>query len=510
MDVSRRRFMVGTLGSLATAGCATAPGGRVTQGSGSPAAAPNVLFLSVDDMNDWTGFLGGHPDVRTPHMDRLAARGVVFERAYCPAPGCNQSRAATMTGRAPYKTGVYHNRQPFRMAPSGRDMVTLPQYLRRQGWYTTGAGKLYHGKFPDPASWTDFFPRRDLSATPNEVPPREVDGVIDPETGSFWPVFEWGAFATEGQFGQGTRQAKDYTTVAAVRMMIRQGLPEPFFLACGINLPHVPWFVPEAYFDLYDPAKITLPTVNPTDWDDLPTLGKRSYNRLKRAHAALMDAGKVRHAVAAYLAAITFTDELVGAVVDALDASPYAETTIIVLWSDHGYHLGEKTNWSKFTLWEEATRVPLLIVDPRRPAARCAAPVGLIDLYPTLCDLLGIPAPEGLDGRSLAPLLTDPTRGWDEPVITTNHRGNHALRNRRWRYIRYSDGGEELYDHAEDPLEWRNLARDPAFASAIEAMKAHLPAHDAPDAPRVKWPDERERFLEAAWAATGERRPVQL
>lgn len=460
------------------AGCAT-PGG--------PAAGrkPNFLFLSLDDCNDWLGFLGGHPDARTPRLDRLAARSTVFDRAYCSAPGCNQSRASLMTGRNPASTGVYGNRQPFRLAPLAQDAVTLPQLLRGHGYYTEGTGKIFHNKFPDPASWDNFHPDRGSQFLPRVAPPDRTVGPRDAK-GKILGELEWGSYQGD------LERTRDWASIAHTRAALARGLPEPFFFACGINLPHVPWFVPASYMELFAPERITLPGVLPGDENDLPALGKKLFNRMRVPNKALHDQGLVRQAVSAYLASLASVDAMAGLVLDALAASPYADNTVIVVWSDHGYHLGEKTNWSKFTLWEEATRVPFMIYDPRRTAARVAAPVSLVDIYPTIASIAGAALPAGLDGRSIVPLLDDPALDWSEPVITTNYRGNHGVRDRDWRYIRYEDGGEELYDHRGDPMEWRNLASDARYSDVKRRLAQKLPSFDAPNAPSVEWPEDAD------------------
>lgn len=488
MGFARRHVLQGAVGAAAAstlAGCASGLNG--SKPAGRP---PNFLFLSLDDCNDWVGFLGGHPDARTPNLDRLAARSTVFDRAYCSAPGCNQSRASLMTGRNPASTGVYGNRQPFRLSPLAKDAITLPQLLKGSGYYTEGTGKIFHNKFPDPPSWDNFFPDRDTQFLPRVGSPSKVIGPVD-KNGKILGDLEWGRY--EGDLDK----TRDWASVAHTRAAFARGLREPFFFACGINLPHVPWFVPAKYMEMFSPDRVTLPAVLDGDDQDLPLLGKKAFNRMKVPNKALHDQKLVRQAVAAYLAAISSVDAMVGYVLDALEASPYADNTVIVVWSDHGYHLGEKTNWSKFTLWEEATRVPFLICDRRRPAARVAAPVSLVDIYPTVAALAGVTAPQGLDGRSLAPLLDTPSLDWNEPVITTNYRSNHGIRDRDWRYIRYQDGGEELYDHRGDPMEWRNLADDPQYKSVKERLAKKLPTFDAPNAPDVDWPEDDPAMMAA-------------
>jgi arylsulfatase A-like enzyme len=259
----------------------------------------------------------------------------------------------------------------------------------------------------------------------------------------------------------------------------------PFFLAAGTFRPHLPWYAPTEYFDLYPEAEVRLPPIREDDLDDVPPAGQRLATARKNDFQLIRHSGKWHQAVAAYLASISFADAMVGRLLDALDAAGQSERTIIVLWSDHGWHLGEKGHWHKMTLWEEATRVPLVIVAPgvTSTATRCDRPVSLVDLYPTLVELCGLEPRPGLDGLSLVPLLKNPQARRDRPAVITYRRGNHAVRSQRWRYIRYADGSEELYDHQEDPNEWTNLADRPELGGVKELLARWLPEAEAPEAP---------------------------
>ncbi len=400
--------------------------------------SPNVLFIAVDDLNDWVGCLGGHPDVRTPNLDRLAARGVLFTNAHCAAPLCNASRAALLTGVRPSSSGVYTNSQPMRHSAALRDAVTLPQYFMAHGYRVMGGGKIFHDAFRDPQSWNEYFPGKDRARPADPVPPkRPLNGIPDMEA-----HFDWGPIdVPDAQMGD------DKVASWAAGELVRPQ-PGPFFLACGIFRPHLPWYVPRKYFDLYPADKVTLPNVKDDDLDDVPPIG-REFAKPEGDHRKVIQYEQWRAAVQGYLASITFADACVGRVVDALEAGPHADNTVIVLWSDHGWHLGEKLHWRKFALWEEATRNVLALVAPMvtKPGGRCARTVNLMDLYPTLIDLCGLPRKDGLEGMSLTPLLSNPSAHWDRPSVTTYLRGNHSVRSERWRYIRYSDGTEELYDH---------------------------------------------------------------
>ncbi len=465
---TRREFITRTAGAAALAGLSQMP--RV---AGKEDSRPNVLFIAVDDLNDWIGCLRGHPDVRTPNLDRLAGRGVLFTNAHCPAPLCNASRAALLTGVRPSSSGVYTNSQPMRHAEALRDAVTLPQYFMANGYRAMGGGKIFHGSFLDPQSWNEYFPSKSNSRPADPLPPgRPLNGIPD------GAQFDWGPVdVPDSQMGD-----SKVASWAAGELVRPQ--PGPFFLACGIFRPHLPWYVPKKYFDLYPAETITLPDVKEDDLDDVPLIG-RGFAKPEGDHRNVIQYGQWRKAVQGYLASITFADACVGRVLDALEAGPHAENTLIVLWSDHGWHLGEKLHWRKFALWEEATHNVLMIVAPgtTRPGGRCGRTVNLMDIYPTLIDLCRLPHRKNLEGTSLLPLLKDPGAKWCRPSVTTYLRGNHSVRNEGWRYIRYSDGTEELYDHSNDELEWTNLAGKPELLSVKEDLRRWLPAVNTPDSP---------------------------
>jgi choline-sulfatase len=447
-----------------------------------PAGRRNVLFIAIDDLNDWVGCLGGHPDVKTPNLDRLAARGLLFTNAHCAAPLCNPSRAALMTGVRPSSSGVYDNRQPFRKAAPSRDAVTLAQHFMAQGYRVVGGGKIFHGGFPDPVSWHEYFPSQTRNKPPDPMPPkRPLNGI--PDTGHF----DWGPLHVPDQ------EMGDWKVAEWARRELARKHDRPFFLAVGFFRPHLPWYVPGKYFEMYPEDKVTLPLVKEDDLDDVPPMG-RKFARPEGDHKRVIQYGQWRKAVQGYLASITFMDAQVGRVLDALEDGPNAGDTIVVLWSDHGWHLGEKLHWRKFALWEEATHNPLIIVAPgvTTPASRCSRPVSLMDIYPTLVELCELPPRSGLEAASLAPLLRNPQSGWERPAVTTYLRGNHSVRSERWRYIRYRDGSEELYDHWNDELEWHNLADKPEYHTIKQELARWLPPSDAPDGPREQGEPDAE------------------
>lgn len=474
--VTRRDLLRGVLAGLATSAWGCADRRRPAAG------APNVLFLVLDDLNDWLGCLG-HPTVRSPNIDDLAAAGVCFTRAYTPSPLCHPARVSVLTGLGPATTGVYLNEPPLRAALP--EAVTLPEHFAKHGYHTVGVGKVFHAYFPGRllsrlpwrmvewvleerwGSWDDFvFARRGARAS--------VEQAIDHS-------FEW------GRIDGGNEKMDDWRLARWVSDQLGRGLPEPFFLACGFQKPHLPWHVPAKYFDLYRDQEISLPPVNKRDTEDLPPIalefhewsGHVRYRELERNDLE-------REALLAYLASITFVDRCVGIVNDALRQSRHGDNTIVVLWSDNGWHLGQKLYWGKATLWEESCRVPFIIAGPGISAGRCERTVSLIDIFPTLTDLCGLTPVGTLEGASLVPLLRDPQAAWERPALMTFEWNNHSVRSERWRYTRYADGTEELYDHDADPLEWENLAGRPDLEPVKQELARWLPRRNEAD--KSGWP----------------------
>lgn len=434
----------------------------------------NVLFISVDDLNDWIGCMGGHPQTRTPNLDRLAAQGVLFTNAHCAAPMCNPSRAALMTGVRPTTSGVYENNQPFRMSPVVKDALTLPGLLRQNGYRATGAGKIFHGPFPDPQSWDDYWPSQIRNQPPSIMHPvQPANGV--PGSGNL----DWGPLDNPDE------EMGDYGVATWTVNQLSRKVNDPLFLACGLYRPHLPWYVPKKYFDLFPVDSIELPNIKEDDLDDVPEIARNIALRQKD-HKRITEAGRWKEAVQGYLASIAFADAQIGRVLRALETGPNAGDFHIVLWSDHGWHLGEKLHWRKFALWEEATHNVLMMASPGVTKARgkCTRAVNLLDIYPTFTELLGVPKPEIVEGESLVRLLRNPKAGKNTPTLTTYGRGNHSLRDERWRYTVYKDGSEELYDHRRDPMEWQNLADAPQHSGVKLRLRTFLPKSEAPDTPR--------------------------
>jgi arylsulfatase A-like enzyme len=470
----QRRFAIAAVAMLALplAAAAQDPG-------------PDVLFIAVDDLNDWVGYLGGHPQTLTPNIDRLAARGMAFMNAHSPSALCNPTRTALLTGLRPSTSGIYGNAPDWRTVELFESITTLPKHFRDNGYRTYGAGKIFHAHtfapggfagFNDTSAWDDFYPALDRQL-PDEVGPPARPANRNPVA----RTFDWSAVVTDdAAMGDGQ-------VVSWVGRQLTSDTGMPRFVAAGIYRPHLPWYVPQKYLDLHPLDRVELPPVRADDLNDVPEIARPGEADAVAVHEWITAEGRWREGVQAYLASVSFADAMVGRLLDALDASGRADNTIIVLWGDHGYHLGEKGRWHKSTLWEESTHVPLIVVAPgvTTPGSRTSRPVSLMDLYPTLAELAGLEIPQHVEGRSLVPLLEDPERAWDFPAITTYGYDNHAVRTERYRYIRYSDGSEELYDHASDPNEWTNLAGESEYAGVKEALRRALPTRNAANlAPR--------------------------
>ncbi|MCI0463793.1 MAG: sulfatase [Gemmataceae bacterium] len=435
-----------------------------------------MLFLAIDDQNDWIGCLGGHPLVKTPKIDRLAKRGTLFLNAHCQAPLCNPSRTSLLLGLRPTTTGVYGLAPWFRTLEPWKDRVTLPQHFAQQGYRTYVAGKIYHGGIKALDRPKEF----DVWGPPGGVGVKPPAKLIPPTPMGNHPLMDWGVYPHEDA-DKGDYQVASWA-VERLRAMPKN---EPFFLAAGFFLPHVPCYATKKWFDLYPDDDSVLPVVQENDRDDTPRFSWYLHWELPEPRLKWVRMqGQWRNLVRSYLACVSFTDSQVGRVLDALETAGLADNTIVVLWSDHGWHLGEKQIAGKNTLWERSTRVPLIFAGPGvGKNARSTRPAELLDLYPTLVELCGLPERMGLEGHSLVPQLKNPLalRPW--PAITSHNRGNHAVRSERWRYLRYADGSEELYDMHNDPREWTNLTGNPNYTQVLAEHRRWLPKIDVPPAP---------------------------
>lgn len=442
---------------------------------------PNVLFLAVDDLNDWIGVLGGHAQAKTPHLDGLANSGVLFEAAYCAAPLCHPSRTAIMTGLRSSTTGIYGNKTWFREHSDFSDVVTLPQYFRKHGYKAWTGGKIFHqafGKFSDPASWDGQYSTNMGTQAP-PVEQRYKHGLKDRfENKILARLIDWGPIDVPKE------ETRDWKTAAGAATFLEQEHEKPFFLACGIYRPHLPWYAPKEFFAMHPLDKIEEPPFLETDLEDIPVRGKVmagvEFDIIRKA-------GKWKEGIQGYLASTSFADACIGHVLTALNNSRYKNNTLIVLWGDHGYHIGDKHHWAKSALWQQTARTPLMVKLPKGMKGLagevCKRPVSLVDLYPTLIDLCGLPERDGLDGRSFAKLVHEPGASWPYPAVITHsphwHGVNHAVRSDRYYYIRYRDGGEELYDMLTDPNQWNNLAGESGYADQIERLQKWLPKTNA-------------------------------
>lgn len=452
---------------------------------------PNVLFIAVDDLNDWVGCFGGNPQVKTPNLDRLAENGgMVMMNAYAPSTVCGPSRSAILTGAHCSRTGVYRNDQNLKNAPKAMDLVTLPEYFGQNGYHTISMGKIFHSH-PIPGSeerddgqWAYEEWHKWLGGVGPESTNRPVNGVpnLPEETGYHRKAFDWGPTK-----GNDETLMRDHRTAswAADQLNSRDFEGKPFFMAIGFTQPHLSWYLPQKYFDMYPLDENELPKTLANDRDDIVDDQGRPLYHTSTTWARMEKYGKHKEAVRAYLAAVTFVDECLGVLLDGLARSPYADNTIVVIWGDHGWHLGEKQMYGKTLLWQEASRVPLMVKVPGVTSGRQTTDgvVNLIDLYPTLLELCGLPPNPENDGRSFVKLLHEPDLAWNEPTLTTYNFGNHRIFDGRYSYITYR-GGEELYDHQEDPMEWVNQARNPEFAEIKARLKTYLPATNEPESPR--------------------------
>lgn len=434
---------------------------------------PNVLMIAVDDLNDWVGPLGGHPLAKTPNFDRLAAQGTTFTNAHCQAPLCNPSRTSLLTGLRPSTTGVYALDVWFRNEERLRDVVTLPQHFMANGYYVATSGKIFHDAHPPKARREDgseFTEWGEHGGLRNKPAKKFVNTPAD------LAAMDWGPFPDHDE------ECFDYDVASyAVDWLSHPPADRPWMLCVGLRHPHVPCYAPQKWFDLYPSDNSILPAVKADDRDDVPFFAWYLHWKLPEPRLAWAQREQQwQPLVHAYLASVSFADAMLGRVLDALDASGKADNTVIVLWSDHGWHLGEKGITGKNTLWEPSTRVPLIFAGPGVAAgAKCGRPAELLDVYPTLVELCGLPPRDGLEGLSLVPQLEDTAAPRDRPAITTHGPGNHGVRSERWRYLRYADGSEEFYDLAADPNEWTNLAADPAHADVKRDLAEWLPATDA-------------------------------
>jgi arylsulfatase A-like enzyme len=424
---------------------------------------PNILLIAIDDLNDWVGCLGGHPQAATPNIDRLANGGTLFTNAHCQAPVCQPSRASLMTSTYPSSSGLYFLVPGIADSPIIKNKKTLPERFAEEGYRVLGAGKLFHvingpafNKFGKYGGGFGYFG------------PQPAQKISQPHG---HPLWDWGSFPAA------TGQMPDMQIANWAVNQLKEMDQTPFFLAVGFYRPHVPMLVPQEWFNRHPRNNIRLPVILANDVEDLSPYARdlTSLQHVAPLHDWIIENKQWEHAVQSYLACCSFVDACVGKVLDALERSPHRNNTVIVLFSDHGFHLGEKKRWAKRSLWEDGTHIPLIISGAGLPKDQiCQQPVGLIDLYPTLLDICHFQSDASHEGQSLKPQLIYPLQA-RVPARTTFGPGNHAIRSRDWRYIHYRDGSEELYDHRNDPHEWHNLATNPKWRTVLEEHRQHLP-----------------------------------
>lgn len=433
---------------------------------------PNVLMISIDDLNDWLGCINGHPNTKTPHLDRLASEGILFSNAHCQAPLCGPSRASLMTGLRPSTTGIYGMIDDNKIRDDNeatRDIKYIPEYFSNQGYHTMGIGKLFHTHAPEDAFDESGGREPGFGPLPDERFVWDGYGNSDRE--------RYGRTSTDwGAFPEADSLMPDYHSASWAIDRLSRDYDKPFFLAVGFQRPHVPWYAPQKWFDLHPVDGLEMTPYHPQDLDDVPPVA-HLMNDLPMMPSTewAIESGEWKYMIQAYLACVSFVDHQAGRVLQALRESKYADNTVVVLWSDHGYRMGEKGTFAKMALWEEATNAPLLFSAPGLPKGKVIdTPVELLSIYPTLLDLCQLPAYDRNEGHSLIPVMMDEGKG-EQYALTTYGMNNHGIRSEKYRYIRYEDGGEELYDRDTDPNEWTNIANHPENKKIKEDLSKFLP-----------------------------------
>jgi arylsulfatase A-like enzyme len=429
---------------------------------------PNVLLISIDDLNDWVGCMGGHPQAKTPNIDRVAKMGTLFNNAHCQSPVCNPSRASMMTGRYPHTSGVYFLSPDLKEAPVLKNLKTMPEVFADHGYKTMAAGKIYHTRDHR------FF---QIYKSTGGFGPRPQKKISQPHG---HPLWDWGIFPDDDNVMPDMKCAKWAVD------QLGQKHDKPFFMGVGFYRPHVPMFATKKWFDMHPENQIMLPAVLGDDLKDISqyAIDLTNLEHVSPTHEWVTGAGQWEHAVQSYLASVTFADHCLGLVLDALEKSEYADNTIIALFSDHGFHLGEKERWAKRSLWEDGTRVPVIVAAPGHKAAqKTNRPAELLDIFPTLLELAGLPKDKTQEGQSLVPLMKNPQREWNHPAITSFGLGNYSIRSTNYRFIQYFDGSRELYDLRDDPHEWKNLIDNPKMKKVIKEHASFIPQKQHPILP---------------------------
>lgn len=427
----------------------------------------NVLFIAIDDLNDYVSLLEGYPGLKTPNLDRFAQTSLTFSHAYCAAPVCNPSRVALLTGRSPANTGVIDNTDGFQKSPEAVSSTLLPELFKQQGYTTMWSGKIFHSRPAEQrlnAMWDDME-GHDGGYGPIPTVDNVTADIMRP------PWFN---------YQQWTGPDKDFPDVVNSDLTIQRlqkKHEKPFFMALGLYRPHNPWTAPTRFFDMYPLEDVTLPKVVENDLDDVPKIGREWAGKPVNLDT-LQKIGQWKPVLRSYLASISFMDYNLGRVLKALDESAYRDNTIVVLWADNGFHMGEKHHFAKYALWEKTTRVLMMI---RVPGMKTAGkvqeqPVNLLDIYPTLVELCDLQSPaQALDGISLMSLIEDENAIREQPAVTVYQQASVGIRTADWRYIRYGDDTEELYHEEDDPNEINNLAHDPTYDQIKQNLLQWIP-----------------------------------
>ncbi len=467
---------------------------------------PNIIFIAMDDENDWIGAFGGNTQVITPNLDRFCnENAMIFTNAHCTGPVSCPSRSSLLSGFRPERTGCYDNDQNMLNSALIQQYATMPEYFSKNGYITISSGKIFH-KHPipggqDQGQWAfDIWEqeRGNNKPQPDKLTSR-TEGIVDgikiegqKYTGTNGTDFAWAPTIS------GKEETLDYRTAQWFAKQLQSDFDKPFLMAVGIAKPHLPWYVPREFFDMYNLDSIKIPEYKLDDLDDILTpSGEKKFSPTDDFLWVRQDEKLFKGAVRAYLACTSYVDYCVGIILDALEKSKYNDNTIIIIWGDHGWHLGEKLRFRKVTLWSEVTRMPLIIRTPEmKQKSECKRVVNLIDLYPTLIELCGLPDRDVLDGRSLMPLIKNHDKRWPFPSVTTEAPGSFTVNDENYRYTKYNDGTEELYNLKNDPMEWVNLIRlkDKKALRAKAKLEKWMPKTSAPGLPSNTGSDsDRER-----------------
>ncbi|WP_281990625.1 sulfatase [Aquimarina aggregata] len=434
---------------------------------------PNILFIPVDDLNHWVEFIKRNDQVKTPNLNRLVKRGVSFTKAYSPGTSCSPSRTAIMSGMRPSTSGSYKNKDNWK--DYVKEGTALNHILKNNGYNTYATGKIYHNQNGDyPSGWTENY----RAKVKKHSSPNSKFKSKDRKSEGYSTIVKTTVTDTD---------ISDWYMVDYCKEKLMQKHDKPFFLACGFIKPHLPWIVPQKYYDMYPLEDIKIPPYLKNDLDDIPPTGKRIGYGVNE-HKKIVENNNWKIAVQSYMATISYMDMNLGRLLDAVEESPYKDNLVIVLFGDHGWHLGEKSHWRKFTLWEEGSHTPLIWsipgVTPKNKL--CDKPVDLMSLFPTICELAKISRPSYVEGTNIMPLLKNPNTLWDKVAITTHDLNKHAIRSEHWRYIKYSNNSEELYNHKNDPYEFENIAALPEMKFVKEKLKSYLPKTNTPSLPESK------------------------